>query len=131
MAKSASNKPFRNFPFAAKGVEASRLRRRKYTLVRKFGLPEDILGGSLSQTHRCCGKAGCHCAEGDGHPMWVLTYSVDGVKYVQHLSGAWVDAIEPLVEEGRTWAEAVAEVRALNAQLLALGIKQHRKKNRD
>jgi hypothetical protein len=42
-----------------KGPEAAPLRRRKFTRLRRFSFPEDLLPGSLSLTHRRCGKPTC------------------------------------------------------------------------
>ena len=114
--------------FSAKGTEAAQLRQRKYELVRRFNLPENALGGSLSLTHRRCGKKTCHCAEGKGHPMWSLTFMVDGKKRVERIPDEWVEEIRPLVEQGRELKNAFAEVIALNGQLLALWRKQQTKK---
>lgn len=99
--------------FAAKGTQASRLRRRKYTLARRFGLPADILGGSLVLSHRRCGKPTCWCADSDGHPQWTLTYSVDGTKQVENIPEDRVDDLMPLVEEGQSYRKAVIELRAI------------------
>ncbi|MGO9272081.1 MAG: DUF6788 family protein [Terriglobia bacterium] len=55
-----------------KGAQASRLRQRKFELIRRFHLPDDLLPGSLSLSHLLCGKPTCHCAEGQGHPVWSL-----------------------------------------------------------
>ena len=115
--------------FTPKGVTASRLRRRKYALVRKFGFPEDVLGGSLTQTHRRCGKAGCRCASDDGHPMWTLTYSVDGAKKMLVVPNASVPLLQPLVEQGRRWRDALTELLAINAQLLSLWRQEQRQRS--
>ena len=120
MAKSASSRSLRNGIFSAKGVEASRLRRRKFALVRRYGIPEELLGGSLTETLRRCGKPGCHCASDAGHPMWTLTYSVEGKKHVLVIPAAAVPLLKPLVESGREYRDAVAELLAINAQLLSL-----------
>ena len=137
MAKSARKSPLRYRKrivrsefFAAKGVTASRLRRRKYVLVRRFGFPEELLGGSLTQTRRSCGKATCHCAAGLGHPQWVLTYSVEGTKYVQALPADAVPALQPLVERGRDYRDAVAELFGINSQLVSLWRQQQRTRRR-
>ncbi len=45
---------------------------------------------------------------------------VDGKKRVERIPDEWVDEIRPLVEQGREFKDAVAEVFAANAQLLAL-----------
>ena len=110
--------------FTAKGPQAAKLRQRKCELLRKYNLPEDLLPGSLALTHRRCGKPTCHCATGKGHPMWSLTFMVDGKKHVERIPDEWVDEIRPLVAGGREFKEAMAEVFAANAQLLALWRKQ-------
>lgn len=60
--------------------------------------------------------------------MWQLTFMVDGKKRVESIPKEWVDEILPLVEKGRDFKEAVAEVFAINAQLLVLWCKENRKK---
>ena len=102
------------------GAEAARLRQRKFTLTRRFTIPVDLLPGSLSETRRRCGKPTCHCAEGDGHPGWTLTFMVDGQKRVERIPAAWVDEVRQLVDAGREFKQAVNEVFAANAQLWAL-----------
>ena len=114
--------------FTAKGPLASRLRQRKHELLRRFRIPEHALPGSLALTHRRCGKPTCHCASGDGHPIWSLTFMVDGKKRVERIPTAWVEELRSLVAEGREYKNAVAEVFAINAQLLALWRKQNQKK---
>jgi hypothetical protein len=108
--------------YDAKGDTAARLRQQKHRLLRRFaGIPADALPGSLALTHRRCGKPTCHCAQGDGHPVWSLTFMVKGQKRVERIPDEWVAEIRPLVEQGRAFKDAVAEVFAANAQLLALG----------
>jgi hypothetical protein len=106
--------------FDARGNPAARLRQRKHSLLGRFQIPANALPGSLSQTHRRCGKPTCHCADGEGHPVWSLTFMVDGKKRVERIPDEWVDEVRPLVEQGREFKDAVAEVFAANAQLLAL-----------
>ncbi len=110
-----------------KGAQASRLRQRKFELVRRFHLPEDLLPGSLSLSHLRCGKPTCHCADGRGHPVWSLTFMVQGKKHVQHIPKDWVDDVRRRVEGGRQFQDAVREVLAANAQLWVLARQQRRK----
>ena len=110
-----------------KGPEAARLRQRKFQLLRQFHFPEDLLPGSLSLTHRRCGKPTCHCADGPGHPVWSLTFMVNGKKHVQHIPKDWVEDVRRRVEAGREFQDAVREVLAANAQLLVLARRQRRK----
>lgn len=106
------------------GGQAARLRQRKCALVRRFRIPADLLPGSLSQTHRRCGKPTCHCAGGPGHPVWTLTFMVEGTKRVERIPAEWVDEVRRLVDAGREFKQAVAEVFAANAQLWALWRRQ-------
>jgi hypothetical protein len=114
--------------YDAKGDSAARLRQRKYALLRGLEIPPDALPGSLALTHKRCGKPTCWCADGEGHAAWSLTFMVDGKKRVEHISEEWVEQIRPLVEQGREFKDAVAEVFAANAQLLALWRRQSKKK---
>jgi hypothetical protein len=114
--------------YDAKGDPAARLRQRKYTLLRGLQIPPDALPGSLALTHRRCGTPSCWCAKGKGHPMWSLTFMVDGKKHVERIPDDWVEQIRPLVEQGREFKDAIAEVFAANAQLLALWRRQSMKK---
>ena len=119
--------------YQARGDVAAQLRQRKYELLRRFRIPESALPGSLALTHRRCGKPSCWCASADkGHPMWSLTFMVDGKKRVERIPDEWVEQIRPLVQQGREYKDAVAELFAINAQLLALWRKQQarRKKGR-
>lgn len=111
-----------------KGPEAARLRQRKHAALRRFHLPPEGLPGSLTQTHRRCGKPTCHCAEGEGHPQWLLTFMVDGRKRVEAVPAEWVEDVERRVAAGRAAKDALSEVLAANAELLALERKQRGRK---
>lgn len=110
-----------------KGPQAGRLRQRKFELLRRYPIPEDLLPGSLSRSHLRCGKPTCHCAEGEGHPAWTLTFMVQGKKRVQHIPSEWVPEVQRRVQAGREFQQAVREVLAANAQLLVLARKQRRR----
>jgi hypothetical protein len=107
-----------------RGAVASRLRQRKFRRLADLAVPPDGLPGSLSLTHRRCGKATCHCADGEGHPVWSLTFMVAGRKRVERIPDAWVDAVRRQVEAGRAFKAAVTEVFTANAELLALWRRQ-------
>jgi hypothetical protein len=108
----------------ARGPLASRLRQRKFQLVCRFHIPEDALPGSLSLTHLRCGKPTCHCVDDRGHPVWSLTFMVQGKKQVQHIPKEWVQEVRRRVEAGREFQDAVREVLTANAQLLMLARQQ-------
>ena len=108
-----------------RGPQAAQLRQRKFELLRRFTIPPDFLPGSLSLTHRRCGQPTCHCAQDQkGHPVWSLTFMANGKKRVERIPEEWVKEVQRLVDAGREFKQAVADVFAANAQLLALWRKQ-------
>jgi hypothetical protein len=107
-----------------KGPQAAQLRQRKFQLLRTLQIPEEALPGSLALTHRRCGKPTCHCASGEGHPLWSLTFMCDGKKQVERIPTEWVEEVRRRVEAGRAFKRGVAEIFAANAQLLTLGRRQ-------
>jgi len=107
-----------------KGAVANQLRLRKRWLLADLAIPPDGLPGSLALTHRRCGKPNCHCASGEGHPVWSLTFMVQGNKRVERIPDEWIATVRERVEAGRKFKEAVAEIFAANAQLLALWRKE-------
>jgi len=108
-----------------KGPQAARLRQRKLELLRRFPIPADLLPGSLALTHRRCRQPSCHCAKDKkGHPIWFLTFMAAGKKHVERIPTEWVEEVQRLVDAGREFKQAVAQVFAANAQLLALWRRQ-------
>jgi hypothetical protein len=114
-------------PDSPVGPEATALKRRKRRLLMRLRIPPDALPGSLVLSHRRCGKPGCHCAEGARHPFYTLTFMVDGHKHVESVPAEWIGAVRPAVDAGRGFKDAVAEVFAINAQLLVLARHQRRR----
>jgi len=107
-----------------KGPAAARWRQRKFQLLSQFPMPPELLPGSLSLSRTRCGKPSCHCAEGEGHEAWTLTFMCGGKRRVERIPKAWVDAVRRRVEAGREFQQAVREVLTANAELLILARKQ-------
>jgi hypothetical protein len=113
-----------------RGADASRLRRRTRRLMARFQVPDDALPGSLALSHRRCGKPSCHCADGDGHPLWTLTFMAGGKKRVEAIPADWLDSVRPRVKAGRRFKQAAAELLLLNAELLVLARNQRPRTSR-
>jgi uncharacterized protein DUF6788 len=113
-------------PGDPKGPDAARLRKRKFQVLRRFSLPEDLLPGALTESHSRCGKPGCHCAhpKDPGHSAWTLTFMSDGKRRVERIPKEWVEAVARRVRAGREFQDAVREVLTTNAELLVLARKQ-------
>lgn len=116
--------------FKTKSPDASKLRKRKHKIIRRYGFGESLLPGSLTLTHRRCGKPTCHCATDKGHPMWVLSFSLAGKKHTEVIPEELANELKPLVERGREHREALTELMRLNADLLRLWLVEQRKKKK-
>jgi hypothetical protein len=114
-------------PDSPVGPEATALKRRKRRLLTRLRIPPDALPGSLALSHRRCGKSGCHCAQGARHPFYTLTFMVDGKKHVESVPAEWIDAVRPEVDAARGFKDVIAELFAINAQLLVLARQQRRR----
>ncbi len=113
-----------------RGPQASRLRQRKFELLRRFPLPSDLLPGTLTRSYTRCGNPRCHCAQNRGHEAWSLTFMVEGQRRVERIPRDWVEEVRRRVEAGREFQDAVREVLAANAQLLVLTRQQRKKRKR-
>lgn len=109
-----------------KGPHAARLRQRKFQLLSRFSLPDDLLPGTLTESHSRCGKPGCHCAnpKDPGHSAWTLTFMSRGKRRVERIPKEWAETVAQRVRAGREFQDAVREVLTANAELLVLARKQ-------
>lgn len=110
--------------------KASRLRQRKFQLLRRFSIPPDLLPGSLTRSYTRCGNPRCRCALQKGHEAWSLTFMVKGRRHVERIPRDWVDQVQRQVAAGREFQDVVREVLAANAELLVLARQQRKKKKR-
>lgn len=113
-----------------KGPLASRWRQRKFALLRRFPFPEDLLPGSLTLSSTRCGKPTCHCAEGEGHPAWTLTFMSHGKRRVERIPREWIEEVRRRMEAGHQFQQALRKVLTANAELLVLARQQRRKPRR-
>ena len=107
------------------------LHTRRQQLLATLTVPPDGLPGSLALSHPRCGSPTCHChTDAQGHPSWTLTFMVAGTKRVVHIPHAEVDEIRRRVEAGNHCKAAVAEVLAINAQLMVLERQRRKREER-
>jgi hypothetical protein len=91
-------------------------------LLRQF--PPKICSPALSVSYTRCGKPTCHCANGEKHPAWSLTFMAAGKKRVERIPKDWVDDVRRRVAAGRAFQDALREILTANAELLVLRRKQ-------
>jgi len=101
-------------------TQIRKLQARRKALLPGLRLPAEGLPGSLSPSRGRCGSVRCHCQQGEGHLSWTLTFMVDRKKRVEHIPNELVEAVRQRVDQGNAYKGGVAELMAINAQLLVL-----------
>jgi hypothetical protein len=97
------------------------LETRRQQLLTRLTLPPHGLPGSLALSHRRCGSPTCHChTDPQGHPSWTLTFMAEGRKRVVHVPSETVEDVRARVEIGNAFKSRIAELLAINAQLMVL-----------
>jgi hypothetical protein len=92
---------------------------RRRRLVARLGDAELLLVGSLVEQSRRCGKAGCRCAEGEPHGPYVyFAPRTAGRGRLRYVPAVLLDVVRRCVHTGTEIEAVVAEVSAINAELL-------------
>ena len=98
------------------------LRARRRALAARLGDVELVLSGSLAEQSRRCGKPGCRCADGDPHgPYAYFTPRPAGRGRARYVPAAVAGAVRRCLQRGAEVEAVLAEISAVNAELLARG----------
>jgi len=98
-----------------------RLLERRSRLLKRLPPFEEVLRGSVVRRLLRCGKPGCHCATGEGHPAVYLSVTHAGGRSEQiSLPASLIRRAEQGVANYHAWWEAIEKVSALNRDLLRL-----------
>jgi hypothetical protein len=101
-------------------MSARQLRARRRALAERLGDVEHVLAGSLAGQPRRCGKPGCRCADGEPHgPYAYFTPRPGGRGRARYVPAALEDAVRCYLRRGAEVEAALAEISAINAELLA------------
>ena len=102
------------------GSSTSALLARRRRLAGRLGDVEQVLAGSLVEQTRRCGKPGCRCAEGDQHgPYAYFAPKTAGRGRLRYVPASLVAAVRARLVRGEQVAAVLAEISAINAELLA------------
>jgi hypothetical protein len=102
------------------GLSTRSLLARRRGLVARLGDAERLLIGSLVEQTRRCGKAGCRCAEGEPHGPYVyFAPKTAGRGRLRYVPAALIEMVRRGVRTGTEVEAVVAEISAINAELLA------------
>ncbi len=97
-------------PTLIRRVQAGRL--KKLRAVRPF------VAATLVQIRARCGRPGCHCAAGKGHPRWQLTLKREGQTVAVYVPRAALPEVEGWVHEYQGIKRLVHEISDLSLALL-------------
>ena len=102
------------------GLSTAALLARRRRLAARLGDVEQVLAGSLVEQTRRCGKPGCRCAEGEPHGPYVyFVPKTAGRGRLRYVPASLVGAVRARLVRGEQVAAVVAEISAINAELLA------------
>jgi uncharacterized protein DUF6788 len=102
------------------GLSARQLLSRRRALAARLGDVERVLAGSLAEQTRRCGKPGCRCAAGEPHgPYAYFTPRPAGRGRGRYVPAALVEAARRYLQRGEAAEAVLAEISAINAELLA------------
>ena len=101
-------------------MSARQLLARRRALAERLGSVEEVLAGTLTEQARRCGKAGCRCAEGEPHGPYVyFAPKTAGRGRLRYVPAALVEVVRRCVQTGVEVEGVLAEISAINAELLA------------
>lgn len=105
----------------SKTVRQLRARRRR--LARSLPDVEGLVGGSVVDQGRRCGKEGCRCANGELHGpyTYVVLPRVQGRTRTVYVPAAAADAVRDGAAVSARMRNILEEISAINIELLGRG----------
>ena len=97
-------------------LEALQLRRSR--LLEGFLQDHELAVGTVSEVRARCGKPGCRCVRGKGHPQMRLLYADEGTRRCKLIRKADRDRIREAGERYRRLKRALRHLGALNSREL-------------
>jgi hypothetical protein len=88
-------------------------------LAGRVGDVEQVLAGSLVEQARRCGKTGCRCAGGEPHGPYAYFAQRARAGRLRYVPSGLVDTVRGYLRRGEQVEAVLAEISAINAELLA------------
>jgi len=85
--------------------------------IKQFKITGPLVAASLVGFRRKCGRPGCHCQSGPGHPAWHLTYKHKGLTRSVYVP-------QDLLSEVQLWLRQYQRIKALIRHISALALAQ-------
>jgi len=99
------------------------LRARRRSLARSLPDVEGLIGGSVIEQGRTCGKEGCRCTRGELHGpyTYVVLPRAGGRARSVYVPAAAAEAVRQGASVSVSVRQALEEISAINIELLARG----------
>jgi hypothetical protein len=94
------------------------IRRMLASRVKQMAARKPVLAASLVSVKRRCGKAGCHCASGEGHPAHQVTYKVRGKTHTVYVPVDFTEEVRAWIDEHRRLKRLLQEISQLALALV-------------
>lgn len=95
------------------------IERQRQARLKRLADVKPFVAASLVQVQTRCGRAGCHCATGPGHPSFQLTLrGVEGKTKTLYVPKHRVAEVRQWVEEHRRVKRLLREISELSIALL-------------
>ena len=102
------------------GLSTPQLLARRRAAAARLGDVEQVLAGTLAEQPRRCGRPGCRCADGEPHgPYAYFTPRPQGRGRARYVPAGLADAVRRCLRRGTEVEAVLAEISAVNAELLA------------
>ena len=93
---------------------------RRRAAAARLGDVEQVLAGTLTEQSRRCGRPGCRCADGEPHgPYGYFIPRPAGRGRARYVPASLADAVRRFLRRGTEVETVLAEISAVNAELLA------------
>lgn len=93
------------------------LERRHAELIESIVGTEEMIRGSFGTVYRKCGKSGCRCARGKGHPLDRITFTEGEVSRSRAVPRGEVSWVKKMVENRKKFRGSRRELRAVEKEL--------------
>jgi len=104
------------------------LRRMRDARVKKLVAERPVLGGSLVQIAKHCGRPGCHCQTGEKHVGWYLTRPVKGKTQTTYVPQEILEEVQGWIQEHRRLKKLMAEIAELNRELIRAHVTERKRR---
>lgn len=95
-------------------TEIRHIQTERQRLLDELLQPGDVTPGPVATVLGKCGKAGCHCADGPGHPHLLLLFrGVDGKRGTKHVRKADEQRIREAGERYRRFKAGLRRLRTM------------------